>query len=155
MVRMNRRDWKKIRRILESGWSKKTAHPDYRDDYDDYVKKGIPSYGQCYVTARAIHKVFKGKIIYNKEKNHYWNMLPDGTELDFTSDQFHGKFHGDGINPVKNLEGKIDNRKYVYPPSNDRVRKYFEVVLDKLKKAAVEFKKTFKKENQIIKSNFT
>ena len=132
---MNKRYWKKIRGILEVGWSKETTHQQCRHKYG---KKRVPkSYGQCYVTARAIHKVFGGNIIRNKEENHYWNKLPDDIELDFTSDQF----RGDGINPVKNLKGKVDNRKYVYPPSNDRVRKYFEKILDKLKKSAVEFKK--------------
>ena len=107
---MNRRYWKKIRKILESGWSKETT---YQGCKHDYGKKGFSkSYGQCYVTARAIHKVFGGKIIRNKEENHYWNRLPDGTELDFTSNQL----GGDGINPVKNLKWEIKEK--LKPPSN-------------------------------------
>lgn len=87
-----------IRRVLERGWSAKTSY--CLSGYDGRVK----SLGQCYVTARALHHLFGWEILYNgiDGNNHYWNRLPCGLEVDFTSDQI----GGDGIFPLHELFGK-------------------------------------------------
>ena len=88
-------DFHKIRKILEKCWCKETSY---------FGKEG--SRGQCYVTALVIQDLFGGDIltgVVNNEK-HYWNCLPDGTELDFTSDQY----GGDGLHPI--IEGKKAKR---------------------------------------------
>jgi hypothetical protein len=73
----------KIRKILETGWSEETK----LGENDDYSIAGTKSVGQCYVTARQDRITKKYQVV------HYWNKLPDGREIDFTSDQY----GGDGI----------------------------------------------------------
>lgn len=88
----------RVRAILAKGWSRNTSC--LLGEYN-----GIPeSLGQCYVTARALQYVFGWEILFNGEdgNNHYWNRLPDGLEVDFTSDQL----GGDGIFPVHEMLGK-------------------------------------------------
>jgi hypothetical protein len=48
-----------------------------------------------------IQDVFGGKVFRGSVDNeeHYWNELPDGTEIDLTSDQFDG---GDKLYPHPN-----------------------------------------------------
>ncbi len=87
-----------LRAILETGWSRKTAHPDYRDEWDPEHK----SYGQCYTTARVLNYIFGWETVHMK--HHIWNILPDGREVDFTSDQY-GE-NGNGIDKVKWLIGE-------------------------------------------------
>jgi hypothetical protein len=88
----------RIRKILERGWSNRTTY--LLGEYDGSGK----SLGQCYVTARALHHVFGWDILFDGQdgNNHFWNRLPCGLEVDFTSDQM----NGDGIYPVEWLEGK-------------------------------------------------
>lgn len=92
-----------IRVILMDGWSAKTAY--CTTDYEGLQRDRYPkSCGQCYVTARALHHVFGWEILYNGQdgNNHYWNRLPCGLEVDFTSDQL----GGDGIYPAHDMFGK-------------------------------------------------
>ena len=56
-----------------------------------------PSRGQCGTTALVLHDFFGGDLMFadvlytdgTKQGHHYWNVLPDGTEVDLTRDQFH------------------------------------------------------------------
>lgn len=58
------------------------------------------SKGQCFVTALVVQDFFGGELLrfkdYPLERSHYWNLLPDGREIDLTSDQF----GGDGFSPA-------------------------------------------------------
>jgi hypothetical protein len=53
--------------------------------------KNCPSLNQCAVTALVIQDYFGGDMLRCKMTDgdsHYWNRFPDGTEHDFTEDQF-------------------------------------------------------------------
>jgi hypothetical protein len=47
--------------------------------------------GQCAVTALLINERYGGKILYNAQFDHYWNVLPNGQKIDLTRKQFHNK----------------------------------------------------------------
>lgn len=109
----------KIRRVLELHWTKKTAYAE-----DDPKIKDTKSRGQCYVTACALNKVLGWKVLFFKSPdfNHYWNIAPDGTQVDFTSDQF----GGDGFFPIDKLKGRGRIKTVGY--SNKRVKVFLESV---------------------------
>ncbi len=132
MITFTKVNLKKVRKVLEAGWSKKTTFPKYRESWSGKKK----SQGQCYVTARTIQMVFGGKIIKGINYNHYWNILPSGDKVDFTSDQFK---KGDGFKPAEELDGKIVKRKY--KSINPRLKKY----LDAVEKPLRQFKKELEK----------
>lgn len=83
---------KELREKLEKCWCIETIwhKPDWNPDK--------LSKGQCYVTAILIQDILGGRIYHGtvESENHYWNELPDGTEVDLTSDQFDD---GDGLYP--------------------------------------------------------
>ncbi len=49
-----------------------------------------PAKGQCAVTALVVQDHLGGVLLrtVNEDESHYWNRLPDGTELDLTRAQF-------------------------------------------------------------------
>jgi hypothetical protein len=49
-----------------------------------------PSLGQCAVTALIVQDVFGGCLLRAAlpDGSHYWNLLPDGREVDLTRAQF-------------------------------------------------------------------
>lgn len=100
---------KSLRGILEKAWSKRTSYDP--ENYDEESE----SYGQCYVTARALYHVFGWGILHTRKEgaNHYWNILPNGTEVDFTSDQM----GGDGFFPVSSI--RTTGRERVFKPLRD------------------------------------
>ncbi len=96
---MERKDLEILRKVLEQNWDDKTSF----DKISDFW--GEPkSVGQCYVTARVLNFRYGWALLRYKREgwNHYWNRLPDGTEVDLTSDQC----GGDGIYPVDEYKGK-------------------------------------------------
>lgn len=125
-----------IRCILEKGWSEDTTY-----EKDEYRKQGNRSFGQCYVTARTVNHILGWEILHyvkrNEKINHYWNRLPDGQEIDFTSDQFNG---GDGIHKMEGFTGKPSSFK----PINEckgikpELRKYLKIVEAPLRKLKEE-----------------
>ena len=134
------KDLKRIRAILETGWSEDTAY-----DKKEYRSSNLKSCSQCYVTARTIHHVFGWEIMYKRSRkediNHYWNRLPDGREIDFTSDQ--DQFGGKGINKVKGLVGKPKTFKPIrecksIKPELKRFLRIVEEPLQELKKRIAE-----------------
>lgn len=51
----------------------------------------VPSLNQCAVTALVVQDYLGGDLLrckLNDGDSHYWNLLPDATEIDFTEDQF-------------------------------------------------------------------
>lgn len=63
---------------------------DARTSSDPAWLASVPSRGQCAVSALAIQGEFGGELIRAVVQgvSHYWNRLPDGTEVDVTRDQF-------------------------------------------------------------------
>jgi hypothetical protein len=64
-------------------------------DADDWSAAN-PSRGQCGPTALTIHDLLGGELLLaevlrtdgSRQGVHYWNLLPDGTEIDPTREQF-------------------------------------------------------------------
>lgn len=113
---------RELRAILETGWSQETAHPAYQKDWSSKPK----SHGHCYVTARALHEILGWEILNSVKEHQFWNRLPDGTEVDFTSDQS----GGDGIHK---LQGVIGTPKRFKPVGecrsiNPRLKMYLDAV---------------------------
>ena len=75
-----------------------------------------PALGQCAVTALIVQDVFGGELLRGRlvVGTHYWNRLPDGREIDLTSEQFERE-------PVV-LAVETSSRAYVlsYPATVDR-----------------------------------
>ncbi len=85
----NEERYPKLRRIFEKVWCEATAYP----GTSKYGDPTVLSFGQCAVTALVIHHLYGGDIVYNDVYHHYWNILPDGSHLDLTRDQFGNVIH--------------------------------------------------------------
>ncbi|MFA5797924.1 MAG: hypothetical protein WC916_07910 [Candidatus Woesearchaeota archaeon] len=95
--------------------------------------KGNPLWGHCAVISLLAQDIFGGELLrgdltkisgFEHMRSHYWNLLPDGTEMDFTRSQF-GEY-------PPNLLREIRRRDYVlsYPETAKRykeiVRRFYE-----------------------------
>jgi hypothetical protein len=72
-----------LQNILNHSWSAETAKGEWRKD--------VPSLNQCAITALVVQDIFGGDLLRCPMTNgdsHYWNRLPDGTEVDLTEEQF-------------------------------------------------------------------
>jgi hypothetical protein len=81
----------KLRQVLPETWGPDTCDP---GDLPEW-RPGNPSRGQCGVTALVAHELLGGELLLGQvyaesvqRGVHYWNRLPDGTEVDLTRDQF-------------------------------------------------------------------
>jgi 8-oxo-dGTP pyrophosphatase MutT (NUDIX family) len=81
----------KVRAAVRDAWGPDTCDP---VDLADW-RPGNPSRGQCGVTALVVHDLLGGELVLGEvfeggERRgwHYWNRLPDGTEVDLTGEQF-------------------------------------------------------------------
>ena len=73
--------------LIRNAWGKDTASPGCQDDWSEYN----PALGQCAVTALAVQCILGGDLmrtVIEGHGSHYYNRLSDGTELDFTREQF-------------------------------------------------------------------
>lgn len=77
-----------------------------------YDPKKSPLDGHCGAVSSMIQGIFGGDIVTGKVNGvtHYWNRLPDGTEIDLTSCQF----GGDGYTPLQ--KGRKVKRKGLTNP---------------------------------------
>jgi hypothetical protein len=69
---------------LGQSWTRETsADPVHWSDAN-------PAYGQCAVSALVVQDHFGGELLRAKVNgvSHYWNRLPNGTEVDLTRKQF-------------------------------------------------------------------
>ncbi len=81
-----------IEAVVRAAWALDTCDP---VDADDWSVTN-PSRGQCGSTALIIHDLLGGELLIaevirsdgSRQGVHYWNLLPDGTELDLTCEQF-------------------------------------------------------------------
>jgi hypothetical protein len=70
--------------LLREAWCRETAMGD-RWVFD------CPSLDQCAVTALVVQDILGGELLRCETRegdSHYWNRLPDGSELDLTKQQF-------------------------------------------------------------------
>lgn len=87
-----------------SPWDVRSASNAIRDCWSDRTSAIVDwspadaSRGQCAVTALLIQDLFGGSLLRAvvSGESHYWNRLPDGTELDLTREQF-SHFVVDGV----------------------------------------------------------
>lgn len=101
---------------------RKVADRDTSSDPDNWTVEN-PLYGHCAVVSLVAQDYFGGELVsaslesipkYAHLKSHYWNRLPDGTEIDFTREQF--------TDELPKLDGEIKSRDYVlsYPDTKKR-----------------------------------
>jgi len=83
---------KDVEAAVRAAWALDTCDP---VDADDWCAAS-PSRGQCGSTALVIHDLLGGELLIaevvrsdgSHQGVHYWNLLPGGTELDLTREQF-------------------------------------------------------------------
>ena len=81
-----------IEAAIRAAWALDTCDPVDAADWSP----ANPARGQCGVTAVTIHDLLGGELLIaevlrrdgSREGMHYWNRLPDGTEIDLTREQF-------------------------------------------------------------------
>jgi hypothetical protein len=76
---------------FRSAWGPDTCYPDSREEWTPRN----PSRDQCGMTALVVQDVLGGDLVLAevhvdgvKVGHHYWNRLPDGSDVDLTGDQF-------------------------------------------------------------------
>lgn len=77
-------DHKALASLVRGAWSRSTsADPERWSEVN-------PAWGQCAVTALVVQDHLGGVLLRDEIEgvSHYWNGLPDGTELDLTIEQF-------------------------------------------------------------------
>lgn len=81
----------RLKAAIEAGWSNDTAASD-----NDWSHAN-PAVGHCDITALIIQESIGGDLLMKQvfrngklSEHHYWNILPDGTEIDLTKSQFDG-----------------------------------------------------------------
>ncbi|MFD0889153.1 hypothetical protein ACFQ08_31860, partial [Streptosporangium algeriense] len=81
-----------LRPLPRDAWGPDTCDPAGREQW----RPDNPARSQCGTTALVVRDLLGEDPILGevhvegvKVWNHYWNRLPDGTEVDLTSDRFH------------------------------------------------------------------
>lgn len=80
-----------LTRALGSAWGPDTCAPEDRPRWT----ADNPARGQCITTVLVVHDFFggvllRGEVVVGGERvdYHWWNRLPDGTDVDLTRGQF-------------------------------------------------------------------
>lgn len=81
---LSQSEFYKLEKAFRKSWSLETANPDFQNQWSETN----PAYGQCTPTALVVNDLYGGKLNYDKENYHIWNELPDGTQQDFSREQF-------------------------------------------------------------------
>lgn len=74
-----------LKKALEKSWSADTAF-----NRKKWIAEN-PAKGHCWVSSMLVKKYLGGKIKMTSlkdGKSHFWNVLPDGSEVDLTANQF-------------------------------------------------------------------
>jgi len=77
-----------LKEALRKSWSKETSY-----DPKGWTPEN-PAWGQCAITVFVVQDYLGGNIKAGFIKGlayHYWNQLPDGSDEDFTKEQFKEK----------------------------------------------------------------
>src|ERR1700710_337662 len=80
-----------VEQVIRASWSGASCDP-----VDAPWSPENPAKGQCGVTALVVQEHLGGDLLLadvahadgTRQGVHYWNRLPDGTELDLTREQF-------------------------------------------------------------------
>lgn len=101
--------------IIESATRDTSANP-------EHWSPNNPTLGHCAIVALIVQDFFGGELLRASLENtpfdyagsHYWNRLPDGSQVDLTIDQFEGQ--------SLDLTGEPRTREYVlsYQETLDR-----------------------------------
>jgi hypothetical protein len=91
-VRVASVTWEDIEAAVRSAWARDTCDPVDADDWS----AANPARGQCGTTALTINDLLGGELLVaevlradgSRQGVHWWNRLPDGTEIDLTREQF-------------------------------------------------------------------
>ncbi len=114
----------------------------------DHCTPDNPLWGHCANVSLIAQNIFGGELLraslkdtpFAKASSHYWNRLADGTEIDFTKDQF------GGWDPSK-LETIIRTRNYVlYDPETKKPRE----IMKRYKLLAWRLAKAMNPENALF-----
>lgn len=94
--KVNKASLMRLRQKLVQVASAETAYG------NEYTPEICPFHNHCKAVSYVVQQVFGGVILYALIEGdaHYWNLLPCGTEVDFTASQYDGKYKGDGYAPV-------------------------------------------------------
>ena len=84
--------WEDIEVVVRAAWARDTCDPVDAGDWS----AANPARGQCGTTALIINDLFGGELLVaevlradgSRQGVHWWNRLPDGTEIDLTGEQF-------------------------------------------------------------------
>lgn len=99
-----------LQELITKSCSKKTSA-----DPENWTKDN-PLYGHCAVIAILINKNGGGNILraslesakgYEQMRSHYWNLLPNGVEIDMSSGQFKGNDRNLVPTGEKTKDGKL------------------------------------------------
>jgi hypothetical protein len=82
-----------LQKAVKKAWDKRTCYPGDLTKWNE----NLPETGQCAVTALVINDLYGGQIVFNEAFDHFWNILPDGRELDLTKGQFNCKITGEKV----------------------------------------------------------
>jgi hypothetical protein len=117
-----------LRQHFLAAWGPDTCYPHMREEWSH----DNPSRDQCGMTALVVQDILGGQLVIaevhvdgTQVGHHYWNRLPDGSDLDLTADQFTPD------------EAVVGGKTIVRPPDAPRYhRKQYELlrkrVLDRL-----------------------
>ncbi len=91
-VRVASITWEDIEAAVRTAWARDTCDPVDAGDWS----AANPARGQCGTTALTIHDLLGGELLVaevlrddgSRQGVHWWNRLPDGTEIDLTREQF-------------------------------------------------------------------
>lgn len=110
---------KDLARALRQSWNSDTCAPEGPATWN----VGNPAREQCITTVLVVHDVMGGELIRGEVHVagehvdfHWWNRLPDGSELDLTREQFADHEHIVGSTMVAR------------PSDGGRVAKQYEVL---------------------------
>jgi hypothetical protein len=80
-----------LRPHVRSAWGADTCYPDSREEWTPQN----PARDQCGMTALVVQDILGGDLVIGdvhvggvRVGHHYWNRLPDGSDVDLTADQF-------------------------------------------------------------------
>lgn len=84
-------DSEHLRSHFLGAWGADTCYPHMSAEWSPEN----PARDQCGMTALVVHDIAGGTLVHAEVHvggrqigHHYWNRLPDGSDLDLTSDQF-------------------------------------------------------------------
>lgn len=113
-----------LQRVLREAWASDTT-----SDPRGWTPTN-PAWGQCAVTALIVQDLLGGELLRAplEDGSHYWNRLPDGTELDLTREQF-----GRAYVPMA-----VERRSRDYVLSFDETRLRYETLWARLRRLGRE-----------------